>query len=140
MPFITFHLVENSLDDSQCESLLQQAAQLYAEVLEAPVERIRGLIQMYPPARAMVGGKSVSAGSSGAPYFEFIVLAGRSESQIQALIKGFTDLIVEVAGVERALVRGRCVRVDPKDWCIAGQSAAELRAAEIEERQRQQGG
>lgn len=131
MPFVTFHLVEDQVNQDQCKALLEQGAQLYAEVLEAPVERIRGLIRTYPSSHAMVGGRIVEPDSLGAPFFEFVVMADRSEQQIQTITAGFTRLLVEILGADQSLVRGRCIRVNPNDWMIAGKSAAEIRGAEI---------
>lgn len=131
MPLITFNLVEESITDEQCEVLLQKSAALYAQVLSSPIERIRGFIHSYPAKRAFVGGDVLSTGEGAAPYFEFVVLAGRPQSQIQTLTLGFTELLVEVLGVDKSLVRGCCRRVSPDDWGIAGQFASELRAQEI---------
>lgn len=138
MPLVTYHLVEDQLTDYQSEKLLLKGAELYAEVLDSPVERVRALINTYQANRALVGGRVLFAGEQGAPYFEFIVLAGRPEEQIQSLMAGFTDLLVDVLGVERSVIRGRCIRVAPEDWGIAGRSAAELRASEIEARKKEQ--
>ena len=67
-----------------------------------------------------------------APYFEFSVLDGRPLDQRQRLLGGFTELMVEILEVDRALVRGQCKRVSPEEWSIGGQPASELRAADIE--------
>lgn len=134
MPLVTYHLVDDQLTDYQSEKLLLKGAQLYAEVLDSPVERVRALINTYPAQRALVGGRVLFEGEQGAPYFEFIVLAGRPDEQIKRLMSGFTDLLVETLGIDRSLIRGRCIRVSPEDWGIAGQSASELRAKEIEAR------
>ncbi len=134
MPLVTYHLVDDQLTDYQSEKLLLKGAQLYAEVLDSPVERVRSLINTYPAKRALVGGRVLFEGEQGAPYFEFIVLAGRPDEQIKRLMSGFTDLLVETLGIDRSLIRGRCIRVSPEDWGIAGQSASELRAKEIEAR------
>ena len=134
MPLVTYHLVEDQLTDYQSEKLLLKGAELYAEILGSPVERVRALINTYQAKRALVGGRVLFAGEQGAPYFEFIVLEGRPDDQIKRLMTGFTDLLVETLGVERSVIRGRCVRVSPEDWGIAGKFAAELRAQEIEAR------
>jgi len=47
-----------------------------------------------------------------------------SEHKALAVVVGttgaFGDLLVEVLGVRRELVRGACRRVPPKDWSIGG--------------------
>ncbi len=74
-----------------------------------------------------------------APFFEFIVLEGRSLDERQQLMSGFTALLVEVLGVAPGLVRGRCIRVHPQDWSIGGTGADQLREKEISARAAQQG-
>ena len=70
-------------------------------------------------------------GGAPAPYFTAIVLQGRPVEQRHRLLSGFTDLIVDVLGVERGRVRGRILQVDPDDWAIGGQPASVARQGEI---------
>jgi 4-oxalocrotonate tautomerase len=51
----------------------------------------------------------------------------------------FTELTADICALDKNLIRGRCVQLDPEDWGIGGQSAAELRRAEIEARQHSAG-
>ncbi|MNF08920.1 hypothetical protein D3C80_2094600 [compost metagenome] len=62
------------------------------------------------------------------------MLEGRPLDERQALMGGFTDLLVEILAVERSLVRGRCIRVEPQDWSIGGLGADVLREQEIRDR------
>lgn len=131
MPIIHFYLIEGQSTPAQEEQLLKRASHFYAEVLECPIDRVRAFIQTYPPARCAVAGELVSSGRSQAPYFEFLAMDGRPLDQRQRLLTGFTDMIVEILGVERGLVRGHCKRVLPEEWCIGGVMAAEIRKADI---------
>ena len=69
-----------------------------------------------------------------APFFDFIVLEGRTLEQRQRLLTGFTAMLVEILGVQAELIRGTCRRVHPEDWSIGGQIASVLRADEIRAR------
>lgn len=131
MPIIHFHLVDGSYGRDQEARLLVEASRLYARVLDCPMDRIRAFILSIPPARAAVGGTLVADGGSPAPYFEFLVLEGRPSSQRLALLRGFTDLLAEVLGADKASIRGQCRQVPPEDWAIGGRPASQAREADI---------
>ena len=131
MPIVHFHIADGYASPAQEERLLVGACQLYAEILQCPVERVRAFLHVYPPSRCAAAGTLISRSSQQAPYFEFSVLDGRPLDQRQRLLGGFTDLIVEILGVDRALVRGQCKRVAAEEWSIGGKPASEQRAAEI---------
>jgi len=135
MPIVNFHLVDDRFSDKQCQELLEKSSRLYAEVLESPIERVRAFINTYKPQMIAVAGKVIEDTALAAPYFEFVVLAGRSIEQKHRLLIGFTDLIEETLGVERSLIRGGCWPIPPEDWCIGGKIASTLRAGEVMARQ-----
>mgnify|MGYP003628694832 CR=1 FL=1 len=137
MPILEFHLTEDSYSDQQCEQLLLEATQLYADVLKSPLERIRVFIHLHKPSMMAVGGRLVSKGAPEAPYFHFLVLLGRPVEERQRLLTGFTDLVVKILGAERKLVRGGCWPIAPEDWAIGGTPASVLRAAEVKARAEQ---
>lgn len=134
MPIVNFHLVEGRATPDQAERLLKAASALYAEVLSAPVERIRAFITPHAADQFLVGTELASKNGLHAPFFDFIVLEGRPLEQRQRLLTGFTDLLVEILGVHRDLIRGICRRVHPEDWSIGGNPASVLREAEIRAR------
>lgn len=136
MPVVNFHLLAGHSSAEQDERLLKEASRLYAEVLKAPMERVRALITTYPASQFAVAGAPCSANGLHAPFFEFIVLEGRSLEDRQQLHQDFTELLVEVLGVSRELVRGMCRRVAPEDWSIGGEPASMLRAGEVAARAR----
>ncbi|SEJ05164.1 hypothetical protein SAMN04244573_01448 [Azotobacter beijerinckii] len=63
-----------------------------------------------------------------------------SEHKELAVVVGatgaFGDLLVEVLGVRREPVCGRCHRVPPEAWSIGGAPASVLRAEEVAARAR----
>lgn len=134
MPVVNFHLVDGYCSAEQKIRLLKGASQLYSQVLRAPMERVRAMITLHGADEFAVVGEVTSVNGLHAPFFECIVLEGRPLDERQALLSGFTELLVEVLAVERDLVRGRCIRVEPQDWSIGGQGADILREKEIRER------
>lgn len=134
MPVLEFHLAEGSCSDAQCERLLVESSRLYAEVLNSPIERVRVFIQLYRPALMATAGVPLSRGGAAAPLFYFLAMQGRPLEERQRLLAGFTDLLVEITGAERARVRGGCWLIPPEDWGIGGLPATQLRAAEIRAR------
>lgn len=136
MPIVNFHLLAGHSSPEQDERLLVEASRLYSELLAAPIERVRTFITAHAPGQFAVGGEPCSRGGAHAPYFECIVFAGRSVEQRQSLLRAFTELLVEVLGVRRELVRGSCRCVAPEDWAIGGVPASVLRAGEVAARAR----
>ncbi len=131
MPIVNFHLVEGMSTPEQDERLLIGACQLYAEVLKAPVERIRAFITPHRPGQFAVAGGLCAHNGLHAPYFEFIVLEGRSLEDRHCLMRRFTDLLVDTLDVRRELIRGSCRRVEPQDWAIGGEPASVIRKDEV---------
>ncbi len=134
MPIVNFHLIENTNQPEHEKVLLEQAAKLYAEILKSPVERVRAYITYHTDTQFYVGGDLFCNNQKNAPYFEFIVLEGRPLEERQRLLLGFTELLVDILGVDRKLVRGQCRRVDPEDWAIGGVPASNMRKDEIDAR------
>ncbi len=134
MPIVKFHLVDRDICDEQIEQIVEQATAIYADVLDSPIDRIRVFIELHAPNLCGVGGKLVSRGGPNAPFFEFIVLKGRTVAQRQAIAARFTDMLVSVLHVNKSDVRGNCFTVEAENWCIAGELASEVRKAEIEAR------
>ncbi len=134
MPIVKYYLVEGRHSDQAISELLTRSCALFAEVLESPIDRVRAFAHEFRPQAVCAGGVMVSDGADEAPYFRFMLLAGRPVEQRQRLLTGFTDLLVEVLGVERSRVRGGMWLVDPENWAIGGTPASELRRAEIEAR------
>lgn len=134
MPILHFHLAEGLYSDTQQERLLIESSQLFARELACPIDRVRAFIHLYAPQRVAVGGELVSRRDGDAPYFQFVSLEGRPLEQRQRLLRGFTDLLVEILGVPRERVRGGCWPVASENWAIAGVPASVVRATEIASR------
>jgi 4-oxalocrotonate tautomerase len=134
MPVLNIHLVDGQYAHEQHERLLLETSRFFAEVLRCPINRVRVFIELHRADLTAVGGIPVSRESIRAPYFHFIVLEGRSLEDRQRLLRGFTDLIVDILCVPRELVRGGVIRVHPEDWAIGGEPASVKRADEVKAR------
>lgn len=134
MPVLTIHLVAGQHDDTQVETLLLRCSEFFAAGLKCPVDRVRVFVTEHRPNHFCQGGKLVRDSGDKTAYFSFVVLEGRPLEDRQMLLTGFTDLIVEILGVPRQLVRGGIVPVAPENWAIAGTPASVARQAEIEAR------
>jgi len=127
MPILEVHLVEGMHTPAQHTDLLRSMSRRYAEVLESPLDRVRAYVTLHRPEHWAVGGEPGGA----APYFTAIVLEGRPAEQRRRLLGAFTDIIVDILGVDRKLVRGRIIQVRPDDWGIGGVPASSARRDEI---------
>ena len=134
MPLVNFHLTQNDITQDQIDDLIKRASMVYAQALRCPVERIRVFVNLHNNFNVGVAGESVSRNKLNAPYFDFIVLEGRSLQQRRKLAEDFTELLVEIFDVKRDLVRGSCRKVHPEDWSIGGVLASELRKDEVKKR------
>lgn len=134
MPILNFHLVDDQFSQQQHEQLLLDSSRVFADILRCPIERVRAFITLHRPGLVAVGGELVSNSAARAPYFSFTVLAGRPLAERHALLARFTDIVVDVLEVERALVRGGIELVQPEDWSIGGVPASALRQAEVHAR------
>jgi len=128
------HFYVTSCTPEQEKSLLTQGSRQYADVLGAPLERVRIFLHRCAPTSVAVAGVPVADGGMEAPYFDALVLAGRPVAHRHQLLAALTDVCVEVFGVERSLVRGMVIEVDPDHWGIGGVPAAVVRAEEIARR------
>lgn len=127
MPIVEVHLVEGAHTPTQHAGLLTALSARYAEVLDSPLSRIRAYLTLHEPGHWSTGGEP----GVPAPYFTAIVLAGRPAEQRHRLLAAFTDVVVDVLGVDREVVRGRIIQVDPDDWGIGGVPASAARRGEI---------
>jgi 4-oxalocrotonate tautomerase len=131
MPILKYHLTAGQYSDEQVGELLTEASLRYAEILRCPIDRVRVCASMHQPQHMAVAGQLVSVGAAPAPYFHFLVLAGRPQEECRALLACFTDLAVDILHADRALVRGGCWPIAPEYWAIGGTQASVMRATEV---------
>jgi phenylpyruvate tautomerase PptA (4-oxalocrotonate tautomerase family) len=141
MPIVQFYLVETAHDPSAIAALLKAASHFYATTLypeldPLPLDRVRAFVSATPPHLWASAGMLISEGGLPAPYFTCLALAGRPAEQLRQLMEGMTGLIVEHLAVERTLVRGMLIPIDPDHWFIGGQPASLARKSEVRARER----
>ncbi len=112
------HLVEGMHTPAQHAELLVAMSTRYAEVTEVPLQRVRAHITLHAPALWANGG--IPADGRSAPYFTAVLLADRPAELRRRLLGALTDLLVDVLGVDRRLVHGEVVPVQPDDWAVGG--------------------
>jgi phenylpyruvate tautomerase PptA (4-oxalocrotonate tautomerase family) len=117
------HLVEGAHTPAQHAELLTAISTRYAEVLEVPRDQVRAHVTLHRPELWATG--AIPACGRSAPYFTAVVPADGPVELRRRLLGALTDLLVDVLGVDRRLVQGRAVPVQPDDWAVGG---APLRA------------
>jgi 4-oxalocrotonate tautomerase family enzyme len=116
-------------------ALLRRTAELFAEITESPVDRIRTQVHELPADSFAVGGIPIAESGVQAPFVTLDLLEGRPLEQHAALVARMSALVGELVGVPLDRVRLRINEVKTVDWGIGGVPASELRRAEIESRQ-----
>lgn len=129
MPIVEVHLVEGLHTPAQHAEVLRAISRRYAEVLNLPLDRVRVYLTLHRPEHWATDGEP-GCGRS-APYFTALVLQGRPAEQRRRLVEAFTDLLVDLLGVDRKGIRGRIIPVHPDDWAIGGVQASTARRSEI---------
>lgn len=132
MPVAHIHLTHCTPDQER--RLLIEGSARYAAVMAAPIERVRIFVHHLSPSSVAVAGMPVAETGTDGVYFDALTLAGRPVETRHGLLAEFTDLLVDVLGIERDLVRGMVVEVEPDHWGIAGVPASQKRAGEIADR------
>jgi len=127
MPVLEVHLVEGLHTSAQHAELLVAMSTRYAEVTDVPLDRVRAHLTLHRPELWANGG--IPADGRSAPYFTAVVFADRPADLRRRLLGALTDLLVDVLGVDRRLVHGEIVPVQPADWATGGVSAADARRA-----------
>ena len=133
MPFLRVDLAA-PVDPALRRELLRRTAELFAEITESPVDRIRTQVHELPADSYAVGGVAIAESGIQAPFITLDVLAGRPAGQRMALVVRMSALVAEMVGVEPDRVRLRINEVDPLHWGIGGVPASRARLTEIEQR------
>ncbi len=134
MPVVQFYLAQTRIAPERCQVLIQQASELMASYLAAPIARIRVFVNLYAEEQIGAAGHAIKENDVFAPYFECTLLAGRSLEQRQTLMRALVYLLAEVTQADISLIRGCCRLVQPEDWFISDQPASVMRQAEIQQR------
>ena len=134
MPFLRIDMAA-PVDPELKRQLLARSAELFAEIIESPVDRIRTQVHELPADSFAVGGVPIAESGVQAPFITLDVLEGRPITQHTELIERVSRLVAELVGVPLERVRLRVNEVKPSGWGIGGMPATELRQQEIASRQ-----
>ena len=129
MPVAHVHVTGSTPE--QRRDIGAEVTRIYAEVLEAPLERVRVFVMDHDPGDVTVAGVNLDEGGLPAPFFTAIVFESRPVEQRHRLLREVSEMLARVLDVDLAGVRGQVVPVAPDDWGIAGVPAAVARGGEI---------
>ena len=133
MPFIRVD-VADGVSPSVRHRLLRETAELFAEITESPLDRVRSQVHELPAGDFAVGGVTIAESGMQAPFISVDLLQGRPIEQHTAIIERMSALVAKIMDVPIERTRLRINEVAPHDWGIGGVPAAELRRREIEAR------
>lgn len=133
MPYLRVE-VTGPIDPAVRRELLTRTAELFAEITESPIERIRTEVLELSHDAFAVGGIPIADSGELAPFIAVEVLAGRPLAQHTALIERVSPLVADILDARLDRTRLRITEIQPEDWGIAGVPAAAARRDEIEAR------
>jgi 4-oxalocrotonate tautomerase family enzyme len=134
MPFLRVDLAAPVAPEVKRE-LLRRTAELFAEIIESPVDRIRTQVHELPGDSFAVGGVALAEShQTQAPFITLDLFRGRPAEQRTALIERMSQLVADLVGAPVDRVRLRINEVEPGNWGIGGVPANELRKPEIDAR------
>ena len=133
MPFLRVDLAGPVAPEIK-RDLLRRTAELFAEIIESPVDRIRTQVHELPGGSFAVGGVPIAESHAQAPFITLDLFKGRPAEQHTALIERMSRLVADIVGAPIERVRLRINEVEPGCWGIGGVPADRLRKTEIDAR------
>lgn len=133
MPYLRIDLA-GPIDADVKRRLLVESAQLFADLIESDISRVRTLVHELPADSFAVGGVPCSESGEQAPYITLDLFEGRPDSQHRALCEQIPRLVADILGCRLGGIRLRVNEVFPAGWSIGGVQASEKRRREIEAR------
>lgn len=137
MPFLRIDLAA-PVDADVKRRLLVETAQLFAEIIESDIARVRTQVHELPGDDFAVGGVPISESGVQAPFITLDLFRGRPATEHRALCERIPPLVAEIVGCPIERTRLRINEVFPEGWSIGGVQASELRRLEIEVRAAEQ--
>lgn len=133
MPYVRIDLTE-PVDPTLKRELLRQTAELFAEIIESPLDRVRTQVHELPADSFAVGGIPIAESGVPAPFVTVVMFKGRPAEQYAAVVERISALVADLVGSPLDRVRLRISEVEPTGWGIGGVQASVLRRREIESR------
>jgi 4-oxalocrotonate tautomerase family enzyme len=123
------------------EQLLREVAHAYADVLDAPIERVQVWITEVDPELYAIAGEPAdevlatgSRASLEIPLVRLVMMEGRTAEQVARAMASLTQVVAGTLGGDPERVRVEVQTVPPDHWGIGGVPASVKRRAEIEAR------
>ncbi len=133
MPFLRVDLA-GPVDPAMKNELLRRTAELFAEIIGSPIDRIRTQVHELPADSFAVGGVPIAESGQQAPFITLDLFRGRPASQHAALVERMSALVAEIVDVPIERTRLRINEVFPEGWGIGGVQASSVRRNEITDR------
>jgi phenylpyruvate tautomerase PptA (4-oxalocrotonate tautomerase family) len=133
MPYLRIDLV-GPIDADTRRRLLVETAQLFADLIESDIARVRTVVHEIPADAFAVGGVPCSESGVQAPYITLDLFEGRPDAQHRALCEQIPRSVAGILGCPLEGVRLRVNEVFPGGWSIGGVQASLKRQAEIDAR------
>lgn len=133
MPFLRIDLAE-PVDPDVRRELLVRSAELFAEIIDSDIARVRTQVHELPGDSFAVGGIPIAESGVQAPFITLDLFRGRPADEHRALVERIPRLVAEIVGCPIERTRLRINEVFPEGWGIGGVQASELRRREIEAR------
>lgn len=100
MPVAHVHVTGSTPE--QRREIGAEVTRIYAEVLEAPLERVRVFVMDHDPGDVTVAGVNLDEGGLPAPFFTAIVFESRPVEQRHRLLREVSEMLARVLDVDLA--------------------------------------
>ena len=134
MPFLRIDLA-GAVDPELKRRLLVETAQMFADIIQSDIARVRTQVHELPADSFAVGGVPIAESGVQAPFITLDLFRGRPDSEHKALVEQIPRLVADLVGCPIERTRLRINEVFPEGWAIGGVQASELRRREIEARE-----
>lgn len=108
-------------------ALLHDTAQLFADIIDSDISRVRTIVHEIPADSFAVGGIALADTGGQAPYITLDLFEGRPAEQHQALCEEIPRRVAEILDCPLAEVRLRINEVFADGWSIGGVQASRRR-------------
>lgn len=137
MPLATINVLSGHPKPT-LKKLLREFTAKYAQILEAPIDRLQVWIEEIDPELYAVAGQPADEALAQnerpaveIPLIRMAIMAGRPESQVEDAIRELSEVVARNLGTQPERVRAEVRSVAPERWGIGGKLASVLRATDI---------
>jgi 4-oxalocrotonate tautomerase family enzyme len=128
MPLVQIDLMEGHAPEVH-RALIERCTALYAEIVEAPIERFRATVSVVPADQWGLGG--VAGPERVSPLIRISLMSGRPPELLRRMMHEMSALVAEILDISIDATRVFITEIPPTHWGIGGLPASEVRAAEV---------